>query len=131
MKRIELNYKQLKDLARFTDPLIHSYEKEEEILGYFKVGELRPPSLIENNKQYLIFNGNHRVLVAINNELTISCRILENLNDVFQAQKDEDDQFRDISTILPLTFDGVIKDLIKSAEQYGHQDPAKYSYRDF
>jgi len=127
MKRIKLNHLELKDLARFTDPFIHSYEKEIEILRYFEAGELRPPSLIEHDKQYLIFNGNHRVLVAINTKLTISCKILENLDDVFQAQTDEGDQYRDLSNVSPITFEGVIEDLIKRAEQYGHEDPDNYS----
>lgn len=130
MRRIELNYKQLKDLVRFTDPFIHSYEKELEILSYFKAGELQPPSLIEHEKQYLIFNGNHRVLVAISYELTIPCIIIENLDDVLQTQKDEGDRFRDISMVSPLTFDGVIEDLIKRAEQNCHEDPTIYSYKD-
>lgn len=128
MKIIRLNHQELKDLTKFTDPFIHSIEKEEEILRYFRAGELRPPSLIEHDKQYLIFNGNHRVLVAINNKLTIFCEILENLDDVFQAQADEGNQYRDISMVSPLTFEGVIEDLIKRAEQYGHEDPDRYSY---
>jgi hypothetical protein len=131
MKRIKLNYNQLKNLAKFTDPFIHSYEKEEEILSYFRYGQYRPPSLIEHNQQYLIFNGNHRVMVAINYKLTILCNIIENIDDIIQVQHEEGKQYRDISMILPLTFEGVIQDLIRSAKKYNQVDPSDYSYKDF
>jgi hypothetical protein len=128
MKKIELNHQALRDLVKFTDPFMHTMEKEEEILGYFRAGELRPPFFIEHGEQYLVFNGNHRVLVAINNKLTIPCQILENLDDVIKAQSDEGDRYRDISMVSPLTFDGVVEDLLKSAELWGHQKPDKYAY---
>jgi hypothetical protein len=44
--------------------------------------------------------------VAIGNKLTIPCKILESLDDVLMAQTEEGDQFRDISSVSPLTFQG-------------------------
>ncbi len=131
MKIITLDHKKLKKLVRFTDPFIHSYEKEVEILQHFRAGELRPPSLIEYNKKFLIFNGNHRVLVAINNKLTITCKLLENIDDVLQAQRDEHHQYRDISMVSPLTFEAIVEDLIERSKQYGDEDPRKYSYDNY
>ena len=131
MKRINLDHQELNNLVRFTDPLIHSPEKEEEILLYFETGKLRPPSLIEHDKKYLVFNGNHRVLVAIAHKLAICCIVLENLDDVSHVQDLEGDQYRDISMVSPLTFEGVIIDLIKSAQEHDHQDPERYTFRDY
>jgi len=130
MKRIKLDHRELKDLVRFTDPFIHSAEKEEELLKYYRAGELRPPSLIEYDKEYLVFNGNHRVLVAIAYKLTLSCIVLENLDDVFRAQTLEGEQYRDISNISPMSFKGVIQDLIESAKLFGQVDPVKFSFID-
>ena len=126
MKTIELNYQELRKLTRFTDPLMHSLEKEEEIMNYFNNGKLKPPSLVKDDKLYLIFNGNHRVLVAINNKLTICCRILENINDISKAQNDEGELYRDLSMISPLTFEGVLKDLRKSAIEWSNQNPDNF-----
>lgn len=131
MKKITLDHQELKHLVRFTDPFIHSPEKEEEIFRYFKAGELRPPSLIEHDEEYLVFNGNHRVLVAIAHELTICCIVLENLGDVSFAQGLEGDQCRDVSMVAPLTFEGVVQELIKGAQEYGREDPERYTFRDF
>lgn len=128
MKEVELNHQELRDLVKFTDPFMHTMEKEEEILTYFEAGELRPPYLVEHENQYLVFNGNHRVLVAINNKLTISCQVLENLEDIMQAQDNEGDRYRDISMVSPLTYNGVLKDLLESAKLHGDEDPDKYSY---
>ena len=131
MKEIKLDHHELKLLVRFTDPFIHSPEKEEEILRYFEAGELRRPSLIEHDKEYLVFNGNHRVLVAIAHKLTICCIVIENLDDVSHVQDLESERPRDISMISPLTFEGVIQNLIESAQEYGHQDPERYSFSNF
>ena len=131
MRTIELNHEELKALVRFTDPFLHSLEKEQEILSYFHAGRLRPPSLVEHGGRFLIFNGNHRVLVAIGNELTIACKILESLDDILLAQADEGDQFRDISSVSPLTFQGVVEELRHAAKRWGHQDPDSHSFADF
>jgi len=128
MKEILLTHEMLRKMVRFTDPFIHSMEKEEEILSYFKRGDLRPPSLVEHGGRLLIFNGNHRVLVAINRELTIPCIVLENLADVHAAQASEGARDRDISMVSPLSFEGVIEQLFASAETYGSVDPSDYSY---
>jgi hypothetical protein len=68
------------------------------------------------------------VLVAINNELEITCKILESLEDILQAQEEEGDDYRDISDIIPLTFEGVLHRLRASAEKWSAQDPSDYSY---
>lgn len=131
MRTIEFSHKELRLLVRFTDPFLHSYEKEQEILSYFHAGQLRPPSLVEHGGQYLIFNGNHRVLVVIAHKLTISCKILESLDDVLLTQTDEGDRFRDISSVSPLTFQGVVEELVQAAKRYGWEDPDSYSFADY
>lgn len=125
-----MGHKELRSLVRFTDPFIHSPEKEEDILRYFESGELRPPALIEHNGEYLVFNGNHRVLVACAHKLSIECILLENLDDILESQALEGDQFRDISMVCPLTFEGIVQNLMEAAELYGHEDPEKYTFRD-
>jgi hypothetical protein len=44
MRTIELNHEELRALVRFTDPFIHSPEKEQAILSYVHAGHLRPPA---------------------------------------------------------------------------------------
>jgi len=88
----------------FTDPLIHSPEKEEEICSRFERNELL--------------------------QWTISCKILEHLDDIIHAQSEESDH-RDISMVSPLTLEGVVDELLKGAEQYRDQNPEQYSFRDF
>jgi hypothetical protein len=128
MMEITLDHQKLRDLVKFTDPLIHSLEKEEDILSYINVGELRPPSLVEHHGQYLVFNGNHRVLVAINRRLTITCRVLEDLDDVRVAQADEKELSRDLASVKPLTFQGIVDELVEGAKEHGHQNPDHYVY---
>ena len=130
MREIKLDHHELRALVRFTDPFIHSPEKEEEILSYHQAGQLRPPSLVEHDGHYLVFNGNHRVLVAINRALVITCRILEDLDDVLRIQADGEDESRGLSSVVPLTFHGVIEALLKDAKKWGQQDPDSYSYND-
>jgi hypothetical protein len=130
MRTIELTNHHLNDLVWFTDPLIHSPEKEEEIVSRFKNGELSPPCLIEHNGHFLVFNGNHRVLVARSYKWTITCRILENLEDIVHTQSEEMDN-RDLSMVAPLTFEGVVAELLKGAAQCRYQDPETHSFRDF
>jgi len=125
MYDVILNYKELKQVTKFTDPFIHDVWKEEEILLHYKQGTLQKPLLIKNDNIYLIFNGNHRILVAINNKLTITCKILENLDDVLIAQKVEGED-RDISGINPLTFENIVTELIVSAEKLSSQNPTAY-----
>ena len=128
MKRVELNHYELRSFVKFTDPLMLSYEKLDAILHHVNIGDLRAPYLIKHGETYFIFNGNHRVLVAINNELTIYCKIIENINDVEQAQIDEGDDYRDVSMISPFTFNGVLQELKDSAEKWAHQNPEDYDF---
>lgn len=128
MRKIQLDHERLRASVRFTDLFCHTMEKEKEILEYYHAGDLRPPTLIEYGSEYLIFNGNHRVLVAINNQLTISCNVLEDLADILQAQADEGEQDRDISAVFPLTFEGVVDDLVSYAQLYREVDPSRYAY---
>jgi hypothetical protein len=130
MKDIDLDHRELRELVRFTDPFIHSPEKEEEILAYFMAGTLRALSLVRCGQQFLIFNGNHRVLVAIAHRFTITCRVLEDLDDVFWAQAHEDEH-RDLSAVAPLTFESVVEELLQCAAQYGDQNPDDYSFNNY
>jgi ParB-like chromosome segregation protein Spo0J len=130
MRTIELTHHQLNDFVWFTDPLIHSPEQEEQICSRFERCELSPPCLVEHNGHFLVFNGNHRILVARNYQWKIPCTILETLDDIVLAQSTEIDN-RDLSMVVPLTFEGVVDELLKGAEQHRYQDPEKYSFRDF
>jgi len=130
MRTIELTHHQLNDLVWFTDPLIHSPEKEDEICSRFEKGALSPPCLVEHDGHFLVFNGNHRVSVARSYQWTISCKILENIEDIVHAQSEEMDN-RDLSMVSPLTLEGVVDELLKGAEQHRYQDPERYSFRAF
>ncbi len=130
MKAITLCHRCLRRYVRFTDPFLNSPEKEEDLLARFARGEMRPPSLVEDHGAYLIFNGNHRVLLAITRHLTIECTVLESVEDVLQSQILEAPRDRDLSAIVPLTFQGVIAALKASAAIHGDQDPDVYSFAD-
>ena len=131
MQEIRLESRTLKRSVRFTDSFLHSPEKEQEILRYYESGNLRPPSLVKDGDVYLIFNGNHRVLVAIAHELTIDCIVLEDPEDVAYAQEIEGEQYRDISMVSPLSLDGLVQDLRERADKCSNQDPEDYTFRDF
>ena len=123
MRRIKLSHEELRAQAKFTDPILnYSPWSEQEVLDYYTKGEFHPPYLVPNDNCYLIFNGNHRVLVAINNKLTIECQVLENLADVMRAQKDNMGN-RDLSAITNLTFDNIVANLEKSADEWSGQNP--------
>jgi hypothetical protein len=128
MFEIILDHRELRHKVKFTDPLIHSMEKEDEILKYYKQGYLRNPCLLKDRQNYLIFNGNHRVLVAITNELSIKCTVLENVEDILKAQQDEGEDYRDIGNIVPLTFGNILKALRRSAKEWSTQDPDRYIF---
>lgn len=119
--------KNVRNRIKFTDPFMHTLEKEEEILYYFASGKYRKPFVIECEDNYLIFNGNHRILVAINNDIEINCYVLENLEDVLKAQEIEGDDYRDVSDIIPLTFEGIIRHLSLRAEM-ADQNASAYKY---
>ena len=131
MRSVTLCHRCLRRHVRFTDPLLHSLEKEEEILSYVSAGTLRPPSLVVDGVAYLIFNGNHRVLVAINRKLTIVCTLLEDVDDVLRSQADEGPDYRDISRLVPITFEGVVADLRDGASNNVVADPEVYSFADY
>jgi len=129
MFEIIFNPVELRGKVKFTDPFIHSMEKEDKILEYYRQGKLRNPCLLKDKENYLIFNGNHRVLVAINNEISIRCNILENMEDISKAQQDERDNYRYIDDIVPLTFENILRRLRKSAKKWSTQNPDNYRFQ--
>jgi hypothetical protein len=98
--------------------------KSDRLLEYYKNGTLKPPFLIEDNGQFLIFNGNHRVLVAINNELELKCKIIETNEDIANAQTEEGERYRDLSMVDPVTLENVLEDLRESVSM-GKSKPRK------
>ena len=122
MRKITLTHKELRTQAKFTDPIC-KYDLcfEQEILGYQARGDLHPPVLMPNGDCYLIFNGNHRVLAAINNKLTIECLVLEDINDVMHVQREEMDNR--LLLLTKLTFEGIVTELEKAAKKWAGQNP--------
>ncbi|HEX3037257.1 MAG TPA: hypothetical protein VHT73_19405 [Thermodesulfobacteriota bacterium] len=128
MREIMFTSKQLKEVVKFTDPIMLIIQKEEEILECYNNGTLKPPFLVEDNSQFLIFNGNHRVLVAINNKLNIKCKIIETDEDIALAQAEEGEGYRDLTNIDPLTMENVLKELRKSANMWSSQRPEDWVF---
>ena len=128
MRRQKFNHDQLSRLCKFTDPIIHFPEKEQEILKYYEKGNLKEPYLLENKGEYLIYNGNHRILIAINHKLTIYCKVIESYDDILQAQIDDP---VDLSKIGTITYEKVVNNLIKSASEWSSQNPSDYDFRDW
>ena len=131
MYEITLEPSELREKVKFTDPFIHYPQKEEEILNYHKEGLLRNPSLIKDGAEFLIFNGNHRILVAIAYELNITCTILEDLQDIIISQQVEGEDYRDIEDIVPLSFENVMKQLRESAKEWSTQNPDDYCFKEY
>ncbi len=89
---------------------------------------MKEPYLLKNKDEYLIFNGNHRILVSINYKLTIYCKVIENYEDILQAQADDD---RDLSGIGTITYEKVLDHLVESAKIHSSQNPKDYDFSDF
>ncbi|MFH1916380.1 MAG: hypothetical protein ABIJ21_03890 [Nanoarchaeota archaeon] len=121
MKDITSSYQELEERVAFTDPITSTIEWEEQILGYFHKGKLKKPYVIQSGDKYLIFNGNHRVLVAINNQLDLKLRVIENDKDLRIAQEEDERELR-----YSLQYDTVQKELQKAAETWGWQNPASW-----
>jgi hypothetical protein len=131
MFEVTLDSNELRRKVKFTDPFIHYPQKEEEILKYYGQGLLRNPSVVKDGDKYLIFNGNHRILVAIAYELSITCTVLENMQDILKSQQNEGEDYRDIDNIVPLSFENIIKNLRESAKKWSTQNPDDYSFKDY
>ena len=85
MRKQKFTADQLRKSVRFTDPVM--FEKEQ--FEHLREGTLAEPYLVQSQGDYLIFNGNHRVIVAINNGVTIYCNVIENDEDVVKENGGE------------------------------------------